>query len=136
MVDPTHSEDKSGSVITRRLKARQTTERCVRCHGHLTEIIGPFGIHFGKVGCEACRKLVRWLSWPDDIRMLALITHSRCRSCRAPVRWIELTSGKKNPVDPRPRTFITNEGVLCIGFESHFATCPDARTHRRQGGQR
>lgn len=27
---------------------------------------------------------------------------SVCRSCRAPVLWVEMKSGKKNPLDPQP----------------------------------
>jgi len=45
---------------------------------------------------------------------------SVCRSCSAPITWGESANGKRVPFDP--------DG------ESHFKTCPDARTWSRQNG--
>lgn len=83
-----------------------------------------------------------------------------CRSCRAPMRWVSMTSGKRNPLDVEPNPMgnvliveHTNEAgepwrlgvVLHNGdlldelrelgvplYTSHFATCPDADEHRRE----
>lgn len=78
---------------------------------------------------------------------------SRCRTCRAPVRWESTTAGKTIPLDPEP-VAKGNIDVVWIGgeevavvlgnddamaaqaaghklFVSHFATCPNASEHRR-----
>ena len=41
-----------------------------------------------------------------------------CRSCKASIFWIQTASGANMPVDA--------DGT------SHFATCPNAATHRRR----
>lgn len=72
-----------------------------------------------------------------------------CKSCGAPVLWVKLTTGTSMPLDARPAD---NGNVLrdksrakVLGPEeseklraagiglylSHFATCPNARQHRR-----
>ena len=72
---------------------------------------------------------------------------SRCRSCGAEIVWAEFASGKKCPFDAEPSpsgewalneaydppkatkvTRATGSGEE--GFTSHFATCPNAGTHR------
>lgn len=55
----------------------------------------------------------------------------QCKSCRQPMVWIRLQSGKANPCDP-PRLMVrTGSGALEVGRISHFATCPQADRHRR-----
>ena len=78
---------------------------------------------------------------------------SKCRSCGAEIKFIKLKSGKWNPVDTQKRTLIKGEGneVLvaengeiitgrfasieeganAVGYISHFATCPNANSHRK-----
>lgn len=76
---------------------------------------------------------------------------SSCRSCGAPVRWVETTSGRRMPLDPTPNAkgnVYLEPGVptaTVFGnlqadarkalagrlYLSHFATCPDADDHRR-----
>ncbi len=78
---------------------------------------------------------------------------SQCRSCGAKVRWIEMDStGKLAPIDNTPsengNVFINqfNKGVVLtpLGkseiesrfgkvdlYLNHFATCPDAKSHRK-----
>lgn len=78
---------------------------------------------------------------------------STCRSCNKPIRWIELKSGKKMPVDPDPfelweaeigDTVVTDMGDV-IKYDpdkhkgddrevyvSHFSTCPDADKWRKK----
>lgn len=78
----------------------------------------------------------------------------RCRSCGAKIRFIKMKSGKSMPVnekivnyktDPHGKERIVTPGgdvVACVtginadeatgfGYVSHFATCPNARNHRR-----
>ncbi len=82
---------------------------------------------------------------------------ARCRSCRAPIRWADV-NGRAMPLDPEPTpdgnvviTLVHHEGssleraearVLTAReqrllhpdrtrYRSHFATCPNARRHRR-----
>lgn len=57
-----------------------------------------------------------------------------CRSCEAPIVWLKTATGKAMPVDassvqPGDTLFVPGLHV------SHFATCPDAKEHRkpRQG---
>jgi hypothetical protein len=76
----------------------------------------------------------------------------RCRSCDAPLRWAKTPKGKRIPLDPDPRPdgnirlgFVGGEEMALVlsGAEleaaqiagpvyvSHFATCPNASSHRR-----
>lgn len=72
-----------------------------------------------------------------------------CRSCGAPVRWVETSKGKKMPIDINPNP---NGNVILIDgvahyvkddpfekpeetakrYVSHFATCPNAQKHRKE----
>lgn len=55
----------------------------------------------------------------------------QCKSCKQPMVWVRLQSGKANPCDP-PRLLVrTGSGALEVGRISHFATCPQADRHRR-----
>lgn len=76
---------------------------------------------------------------------------AHCRSCDAPIIWTVTQNGKKMPVDADPviaeRGFRLEEDddphepptalFTVAPFDgerlhlSHFATCPDAREHRR-----
>ncbi len=59
-----------------------------------------------------------------------------CQSCGVEVKWIKLRPQMKNhPLNPIPRKVIvlgdiisggSPVGKLVDGYESHFATCPDA----------
>jgi hypothetical protein len=83
-----------------------------------------------------------------------------CRSCHAPMLWVAMPSGKRNPLDEQPDRLgnvllveHTNDageawrlGVVLhnpdlldelreLGvplYRSHFATCPDSDEHRRE----
>ena len=60
-----------------------------------------------------------------------------CRSCVASIQWAVTTAGKKVPLNTKPlKVFVLVDretGIygLETGFESHFATCPEAKTHRK-----
>ncbi len=81
---------------------------------------------------------------------------SACRTCGAPIIWARTEAGKAIPMDAEPvpvgtsplGTFILERSgrransdplmrapdIADVGvdrFRSHFATCPDARQHRR-----
>lgn len=83
---------------------------------------------------------------------------ARCRSCNEQIQWVRLQSGKNMPVDPgyvsiRTQglmdtadiaTIVTDDGRVIQGAvvteefedergrESHFATCPNAKQHRKK----
>jgi hypothetical protein len=61
-----------------------------------------------------------------------------CRSCKAPVVWAHMPSGKWAPFDAKPeRRFILHPGEDNIlraeaqpTYQSHYVTCPDAKAWR------
>lgn len=78
-----------------------------------------------------------------------------CRSCGAEIFWQKMKSGKVMPVNAKPIPFwadstakasivtTTGDVVKCrlsgerdevtgFGYVSHFATCPNARGHRKK----
>lgn len=55
-----------------------------------------------------------------------------CASCKAPITWIVMTSGKRMPVDQRRLSITTKDGRTVTGWESHFATCVGAGQHRKR----
>jgi len=77
---------------------------------------------------------------------------AKCNSCDAPIIWALTENGKRMPVDAEPVrdgnivlehhgqrvTAIVRDAML-PGLEplykSHFATCPNASTHRRTTGK-
>lgn len=96
-----------------------------------------------------------------DSRGRARFARSSCRSCKAPVLWVTLPSGKRNPLDLEPDAvagdimvierdgtdgrvwrvglILSNDDLrreaLEIGVPlrvTHFKTCPDADEHRRE----
>lgn len=69
----------------------------------------------------------------------------RCRTCGASITWAEQVNGKRHPFDGEI-VAVKIEGGLLEGQRviehvdtsittSHFATCPDAATHRRPRGR-
>lgn len=74
---------------------------------------------------------------------------ARCRSCQDEVIWTQSANGKAMPLnatpDPKGRYYLVppsdpREDPLAVNgtappgaprFTSHFATCPNAATHRR-----
>ena len=67
---------------------------------------------------------------------------STCRSCGAPIDWAVTAAGKRMPLDVERRddgnvTFDPDgtARVVPVGKGSrvsHFATCPNAQSHRRK----
>lgn len=69
-----------------------------------------------------------------------------CSTCGAPVHWGVTASGRRMPLDPGPDEggdlvledgrFVAFEPLLhgdVPRYVSHFATCPDAEQHRKEG---
>jgi hypothetical protein len=71
-----------------------------------------------------------------------------CSSCGAEIRWETTVRGKPIPLDPEPvpgaHLFVNEDGAVADDrsypaedeaprYETHFATCPNARFHRRSG---
>lgn len=69
---------------------------------------------------------------------------STCRSCGAPITWAKTDKGKAMPLDAEPTPagnleldggrvrFVTPDANATTSrYTSHFATCPDAVSHRR-----
>ena len=71
---------------------------------------------------------------------------STCKSCGARIVWAKTTTGKSMPLDPDPvaggNVVLERDGVGWVArivqpdpeFErlvSHFATCPNAKAHRK-----
>lgn len=74
--------------------------------------------------------------WENDM--------AKCKSCGAEITWTLTTTGKKMPVEHKPRgniKVITDEDTGTLraimlkpgegDYVSHFSTCPDAPEHRR-----
>lgn len=79
---------------------------------------------------------------------------SKCKSCGAEIIWIKMRTGKWMPCDAQRhgmklgsggKILITEggeiitgelcaseEGANASGYESHFASCPNAATHRNK----
>jgi len=68
-----------------------------------------------------------------------------CSSCGAPIRWIRTEDGFRAPVNIDRKAIYTDTGTvdagdfgatpigqLVTGYESHFATCPNADQHRKK----
>lgn len=79
------------------------------------------------------------------------MTTSQCRSCGAAIAWVQTESGKQMPLDAEPSpdgnmacmangsyrvlTGSDLEAAKKNGIalrKSHFATCPNAASHRRK----
>jgi len=81
------------------------------------------------------------------------MSSNTCRSCGAKVKWIQLESGKWNPVDPelissadcehgdimvtedgevRKIDHSENDYEVFDGYVSHFSTCPEADKWRKK----
>lgn len=83
---------------------------------------------------------------------------TKCKSCGANIVWIAMQSGKSMPCNAEQvvywksekgeATIITPNGETVratlktqrtlptgVGYISHFATCPNANTHRKRGNE-
>ncbi len=68
---------------------------------------------------------------PDDTTEAHERRIVRCSSCRARIIWFKTAAGKNMPVDadtvePGDEEYFPPRHI------SHFATCPNAKNHRKQ----
>ena len=64
--------------------------------------------------------------------------NSKCRGCGQEIKWIEMASGKKMPLDPDPvQMVIVNVGIGEVRgvYMPHWATCPKAKDFKKGGKQ-
>jgi hypothetical protein len=57
-----------------------------------------------------------------------------CKSCGAKIRFVEMASGKKMPIEENVKNIVAKFGEkwkTITGYESHFANCPGADLHRK-----
>lgn len=59
-------------------------------------------------------------------------TCSTCRSCSAPIFWIETKNGRRMPLDHSPIQAVNAEGEVIRVHLSHFATCPQGAEWSRK----
>lgn len=116
--------------MTRPTYQHKGAERCPKCDGQLTVVVGPFSYNFGRVGCLSCKTFVKWAGWPQERELLLLAADAPCKSCGAPINFVGTGQGKRIPVDIRPIQGVTGKGAIVAVRTSHFATCPDAAAHR------
>ena len=60
---------------------------------------------------------------------------TECRSCHAPIIFVETKTGKKMPLDAKPFSAVqVKEGVgeVIQVYMPHWATCSKADQHRRK----
>ena len=55
-----------------------------------------------------------------------------CRRCNEPIKFIKTKNGKFMPVNLDKKLFVTEDGYVNKGYESHFATCPFADEFRKK----
>lgn len=72
----------------------------------------------------------------------------RCKSCKQPIQWVVTQFDKKLPIDPEPHPngniMLKNDGAAVVvtpdypgtKYLSHFATCPNAKQHRKARTQK
>jgi len=59
-----------------------------------------------------------------------------CKSCKAPVTWVMSENGKWLPMDRGFSVVKRLAGLLRVFCDqSHFATCPNAKSHRKGRGK-
>lgn len=96
---------------------------------------------------ETSRELDRLVGQPTLFKEPPMDT-AKCRSCGAAIMWVKTQSGKSMPLDAAPvdatkvdGTCFVEDGVAYFGaidrppgdlhYVSHFATCPNAKQHRK-----
>jgi hypothetical protein len=68
---------------------------------------------------------------------MEMINMPKCKSCGAPIRWAKTKTGNNLPLDSRAHSMFILTGENDEKCEhvtvyiAHFATCPDASTHRK-----
>ncbi len=61
------------------------------------------------------------------------MSQSRCKTCGAPIVFIESAkTGKPIPCNEISVLVVTETGDVVRGRTSHFSTCPQAEQHRKE----
>lgn len=63
--------------------------------------------------------------------MADLIHITKCRTCRADIKWLRTAAGKSMPVNADTVKEGATEFDRAAGHISHFSTCAQADEHRR-----
>lgn len=59
----------------------------------------------------------------------------KCKGCGQEIKWVEMATGKKMPVDAKPVVMIQIKGGVgqAVSFyKPHWATCPNAKDFKRE----
>lgn len=59
---------------------------------------------------------------------------SNCKNCGAPLKWVEMASGKKMPLDAEPKKMIQVKediGQVIDVYMPHWASCSGADEFRK-----
>lgn len=59
---------------------------------------------------------------------------AECRSCKAPIYWVTMASGRKMPIDRGGQKRVAEvDGTwrVLTAYKSHFESCPNAKEHRQ-----
>lgn len=57
-----------------------------------------------------------------------------CKSCKAEIKWVEMATGKKMPLDAKPiKAIQVKEGIgqVIDVYIPHWSTCPGADQFRK-----
>lgn len=60
---------------------------------------------------------------------------AECRGCKQKIKWVEMASGKKMPLDEKPVSMIDVKdgiGAVVEVFTPHWATCPQANDFKKK----
>lgn len=84
---------------------------------------------------------VRTLSFQDALELAIAILdqltgslpdQALCSACKNAIVWLTTKNGRPAPVDPRQLRIISEDGSYHTGYESHFASCPEAARFRKK----
>jgi len=59
----------------------------------------------------------------------------KCKGCGQEIKWVEMATGKKMPLDHKPLQMVQVKdgiGEVIPVYMPHFATCPNAKEFRRK----
>ena len=58
----------------------------------------------------------------------------KCKSCNAEIKWVEMATGKKMPLDAKPLQMVqVKEGIgqVIPVYMPHWATCQNAKDFKK-----
>ena len=60
---------------------------------------------------------------------------SNCKNCGAPLKWVEMASGKKMPLNAKPQSMVQVKedlGQVIQVYLPHWADCPGAKEFKKK----